>query len=265
MNRRKDLGYLEQQGSKCVYENDRVKGYGNSAALVPTNIYCLAGIKIDEVALVFGDKFGELVFLFAISLPEDRQGLPTAFLCVDADQFGQLTAVDTPSQPEHKHFCLCSGWLGSPIDFLEDNKFTDQICLLTEQANFKEALKRFIIFILTLKRSDPERADALLGISKPLENTTPESATTVGTTGATYLTESEKEALMNKDGKKSNRLLGKDKTYYGISSKPKVPLGSATITIPPLINKGGSKRKGGDFKIFYIFIFYLPFILYFIF
>jgi hypothetical protein len=236
--RRTNLGHLQLQGSKLVYENTRVKGYGNSPSLVPQNTYCLTGVILDNITLIFGDKLGDLVFLCAISLPTDRDGLPTALLCMDADKFvawASPTASDIPtSEPTDKHFCLCA-----PSDFLENHSNFDQIELLQEAEIFKEALKKFIIYILKLKRNDPTRAETLLGIAKANDTSTQPTQKS-NSEGKTDLTEAEKEALMNKDGKKSDRLAGKNKTYYGVGQQGKIPIGSISVTVP------STKRKGNE-------------------
>jgi hypothetical protein len=237
--RRTNLGHLQLQGSKLVYENTRVKGYGNSPSLVPQNTYCLTGVILDNITLVFGDKFGDFVFLCAISLPMDREGLPTSLLCMDADKFiawTSPTAHDIPtSEPAEKHFCLCA-----PSDFLENHSDIDQIELLPEAERFKEALKNFIIYILKLKKNDLTRAETLLGVVTANDASTQPTSSENDSNGKTDLTEAEKEALMIKqNGKKSGRLAGKSKTYYGFA-KATIPIGSINVAAT------SAKRKGYD-------------------
>ena len=222
--RRQNMGHLELRGSKIVYQNTRVKGYGNHASLVPHNIFCLTGVVLDDFMLVFGDKIGNLVFLCALSTQQDRDDnvLPTGLLCMSADRFTEWVCPTDPNvsiSPNPNEFCLCR-----PSEFIAESKTADQIILLPDAEGFTNALKTFIIYMLKLKRTDPNQIDTLLGILNPVSDIVNVVQPADLSSSKAELSESEKNVLRS-----STRQKGKGKTYYG--SKPLVPVGHVDVSL----------------------------------
>ena len=230
--RRSDFGHLQSATMQPVYENDSVKAYGSYKSIVPEGYFLVTCILLNTINyFTFGDAFGELVFLAAISCPTDRSTLPTSLLCMDANAFQSwLSPPDGTCalEPQKEQFCL-----SSTTEFLKCNEKVAQISMLGAGATvFPTALKTFLRFMIeNLKRDGDGFRKHFLGIRSIPSPSTPQ--------GKADLTEEEKIALLM--GGRSDRLLGKPRVDYTYSNK--IPLGAIDVSLKNSISKKDPPSK----------------------
>jgi hypothetical protein len=230
--RRSDFGHLQSATMQLVYENNSVKAYGSYKSLVPEGYFLVTCILLNASNyFTFGDAFGELVFLAAISHPTDRSTLPTSLMCMDANAFKSwLSPPDGTNavEPQKEHFCL-----NSTTEFLKENEKVPQISLLgAGAAVFPTALKVFLRFMIeTLKRDGDDFREHFLGIGCNPPPSEPQ--------GKADLSEEEKIALM---GGRSERLLAKARVDYTYSNK--IPLGAIDVSLKSTSKKDPPSKKG---------------------
>jgi hypothetical protein len=218
--RRNDFGHLQSATMQTVYENDSVKAYGSCKSLVPEGYFLVTCILLNgSNYFTFGDAFGVLVFLAAISHPTDRGTLPTSLLCMDTTAFKSWLSPSEGTdaiEPQQEQFCL-----SSTTEFLKGHEKVAQISMLGDgEAVFPAALRTFLRFMIAIsKRNGDDFRRRFLGIGcVPPPISDPQ--------GKADLSEEEKIALM---GGRSDRLLSKPRVDYTYSNK--IPLGAINISL----------------------------------
>ena len=106
-----NLGIFSSADRPPAYENEFVKGYVPMQSVVPDEIKFVLGISMENLHMHIGDKFGNFVFLAAVSHPNDHNDLPTGFLCIESDAFLSWlfsTESEASVTPEESKFYFCS-------------------------------------------------------------------------------------------------------------------------------------------------------------
>ena len=152
---------------------DRCKGYGAISCLKhPDNGYhFLSGASIyDDINntythLSFGDKFGPVVFLFA--LHEEGAVEPAQLLCLDHSIFMQYASLDGQEPPSANEFVRFN-----TIEFLSSNQETDQESVIDNATSFKQSMSKLVNYLVN-KKLDIEFEEIFRSITMVSADSTP--------------------------------------------------------------------------------------------
>ena len=153
---------LDSLPASILSDSTRCNGYGAIGSLKhPDNnsYHFLSGVSFykyfedQDIHLSFGDKFGSMIFLYA--LYEEGTAEPAQLLCLDDTVFMQyaLPGEDVTEQelepPSANEWAICN-----TTEFLDDIKDTNQESVITDNAGFKKAASRIISTLVKTKGDD---------------------------------------------------------------------------------------------------------------
>lgn len=215
-----NLGVFAPVDRAPAYENEFVKGYVPMQSVVSDDFHFVLAVSIGDLHMHIGDKFGNLVFLAAVSHPNDHNRLPTGFLCLETNAFLSwlFPAEGKDSEiPDDSKF-----YFKSTKKFLKDIEKTNQERSSSVMSGIKNIIKTLINFLLDRKKQENYQKH-FLGVP---EATTQSDETP---TSKVNLSEADKELLMNAGRRVLPRLLAKAQMSNGPSNK--VPIGAVNIEI----------------------------------
>jgi hypothetical protein len=131
-----------------ILSGDGCKGFAAMACLKADDngLNFLTGVSIpkkydnNDIHLSFGDKFGTVIFLYA--LHEETTLVPAQLLCLDHDAFMRFAFPQESSNPVPP---TTNEWARFNTDeFLEANKKTDQESVIKDTVVFRTVASRFI-------------------------------------------------------------------------------------------------------------------------
>jgi len=118
-----------------------LKAADNNALNFLTGVSLFKYNSTTDIHLSFGDKFGTVVFLYA--LHEDNTLLPAQLLCLDHNTFTRFAFPQEGSSDPVSP--TANEWVRFNTDeFLEANKTTDQESVIKDTAVFRSVASRFI-------------------------------------------------------------------------------------------------------------------------
>lgn len=258
--RRCDIGHLgsfknaegqTKPASDISFKNDICAAYNNLSQVLPKGYNLFLGISISGSSvlhLVFGDRFGVLVFVGAVYHSNSTAGLPAGFICMDHDNFEKhMVNKDSDSEPPP------SSLFGSftAASFLNDIESLDQASVFPDRVNFfngaRQLIKMFGKNIETeegcnetfrLLRSAPVDADGNSNSEVRTQKVSDSEQVTVPDKTQEPEGPVLKKPVLN-DPRTSGRLKSKDNIFYG-DSTGKIPIGKIAMNT--------SETGGGNLK-----------------